>query len=329
MYYPALRLRRLRMKNSLRRLKRETVLSVNDLIYPIFVVEGNNIKEEVPSMPGVFRYSVDRVEEIINEVSENNIPAVILFGVPNFKDEIASQAYDENGIVQRATRKIKSYNKDITVITDVCLCEYTDHGHCGLIKDGVVLNDETLKIISKIAVSQVEAGADVVAPSGMMDGAVAAIRNSLDSIGFSSIPIMAYAAKFYSSFYGPFRDAAESAPKFGDRRSYQMDPANFNEAIMEIETDIEEGADIIMVKPALPYLDVIKAANDLFNYPLAAYQVSGEYSMIKAAGINGWIDEEKVAWESVLSIKRAGADMILTYFALEIAKMIKDGKNEF
>ncbi len=328
MYFPILRLRRLRMKNNLRRMKRETKLSVSDLIYPIFVQDGNNIRQEIPSMPGIYRFSIDRVEEEIQKVVEAEIPAIILFGIPDEKDSTATQAWVEDGIIQRAVRFIKGKYPDLIVITDVCLCEYTDHGHCGIIRDGKIINDETLDIIKKIAFSHAEAGADVVAPSGMMDGAVGAIREILDEYDYGDIPIMAYAAKYASSFYGPFRDAAESAPAFGDRRSYQMDPANIREAMMEIELDIQEGADIVMVKPAMPYLDVIREARSRFDYPIAAYQVSGEYSMIKAAGKLGWLDEKKAMWESTVAIKRAGADLILTYFALDLAKMIKEGWNE-
>ena len=328
MYFPVLRLRRLRMTGNLRRMKRETRLSVSDLIYPIFVQDGRNIKQEIPSMPGIYRFSIDRVAEEVEKVVEAEIPAIILFGIPAEKDSMATQAWVEDGIIQRAVRFIKEKFPELVVITDVCLCEYTDHGHCGIVKDGKILNDETLDIIKKIALSQVEAGADMVAPSGMMDGAVGAIREVLDEYGYGEIPIMAYAAKYASSFYGPFRDAAESAPAFGDRRSYQMDPANIREAMMEIELDIQEGADIVMVKPALPYLDVIREARNRFDYPLAAYQVSGEYSMIKAAGKLGWLDEKRAMWEATIAIKRAGADLILSYFALDLARMIKEGWNE-
>ena len=328
MYFPILRLRRLRMTQNLRRMKRETKLSVSDFIYPVFVQDGRGVKEEVPSMPGIFRFSPDTVLEEVEKVVEREIPSIILFGIPDEKDSMATQAWVEDGIIQRTTRIIKEKFPDLVIITDVCLCEYTDHGHCGIVKDGVILNDETLEIIKKIALSQVEAGADVVAPSGMMDGAVGAIREALDENGYGIIPIMGYSAKYASSFYGPFRDAAESAPAFGDRRSYQMDPANVREAMLEIELDIQEGADIIMVKPAMPYLDVIREAKNRFEHPLAAYQVSGEYSMIKAAAKLGWLDEKKAMWEATLAIKRAGADLILTYFALDLADMIKEGWNE-
>ncbi len=328
MYFPILRMRRLRMKDNFRRMRRETRLSISDLIYPIFIQDGKKIKLEVPSMPGIYRFSTDTVLEEVERVAEMGIPAIILFGIPAEKDSMATQAWVEDGIIQRGVRVIKEKFPELIVITDVCLCEYTDHGHCGIVKDGKILNDETLEIIKKIALSQVEAGADMVAPSGMMDGAVAAIREILDEYGYGEIPIMGYSAKFASSFYGPFRDAAESAPAFGDRRTYQMDPANRLEALQEIELDIQEGADIVMVKPALPYLDIIREAKERINVPLAAYQVSGEYSMIRAAAKLGWLDEKKAIWEATLSIKRAGADLILTYFAPELAEMIKEGWNE-
>ena len=328
MYFPVLRLRRLRMKDNLRKLKRETTLSVSDLIYPIFIQDGKDKKIEISSMPGIYRYTVDKVDEEIERVREAGVPAVILFGIPDEKDSHATQAWADDGIIQKGVKYIKERYPELIVITDLCLCEYTDHGHCGIVKDGKILNDETLDVIKKIALSQVSSGADMVAPSGMMDGAVGAIREVLDEYNYEDVPIMAYSAKYASSFYGPFRDAAESAPAFGDRRSYQMDPANIREAMMEIELDIEEGADIVMVKPAMPYLDVIREARNRFDYPLAAYQVSGEYSMIKAAAKLGWLDEKRAIWESTLAIKRAGADLILTYFALELSKMIKEGWNE-
>ncbi len=328
MYFPILRLRRLRMKDNFRKMRRETRLSSSNLIYPVFIQDGRGKKVEVSSMPGIYRYTVDKVEEEIEKAMEAGIPAIILFGIPDEKDSQATQAWVEDGIIQRGVRYIKDRYPDLIIITDVCLCEYTNHGHCGIVKDGKILNDETLEIIKKIALSQVEAGADMVAPSGMMDGAVGAIREVLDEYNYEDIPIMAYAAKYASSFYGPFRDAAESAPAFGDRRSYQMDPANIREAMMEIELDIQEGADIVMVKPAMPYLDVIREVRNRFDYPLAAYQVSGEYSMIKAAAKLGWLDEKRAMWEATLAIKRAGADLILTYFAIELSKMIKEGWNE-
>ena len=301
---------------------RETVLSKNDLIYPLFVVPGEKIKNPVKSMPGVFQLSIDTLVDECKEVRDLGIPAIILFGIPEHKDEQGSEAYDPNGIVQKAIRAIKKEVNDLVIITDVCMCEYTSHGHCGLLDGEEILNDETLTLLAKEAVSHVEAGADMVAPSDMMDGRVFAIRRALDYKGFTKIPIMSYAAKYSSGYYGPFRDAAESTPAFGDRRSHQMDIGNISEALREVEADIEEGADIVMVKPAGPYLDVIRKVKEKFGMPTAAYQVSGEYSMIKAAGGNDWIDEERVMIESLTSIKRAGADMILTYFAKDAAMWI-------
>jgi porphobilinogen synthase len=300
----------------------ETVLSKNDLIYPLFVVPGEKVKNPVKSMPGVFQHSVDTLVDECKEVRDIGIPAIIIFGIPEHKDEQGSEAYDPNGIVQKAIRAIKKEVNDLVIITDVCLCEYTSHGHCGLLDGEEILNDETLTLLAKEAVSHAEAGADMVAPSDMMDGRVLAIRKALDYKGFTKIPIMSYAAKYSSGYYGPFRDAAESTPAFGDRRSHQMDIGNISEALREVEADIEEGADIVMVKPAGPYLDVIRKVKEKFGMPTAAYQVSGEYSMIKAAGQNDWIDEERVMIESLTSIKRAGADMILTYFAKDAAKWI-------
>lgn len=321
-----MRMRRLRENALTRNLIRETHLSKDDLIYPIFAVEGTNIKREIPSMFDCYHYSIDRINEEIEELMSLGINYVLLFGVPDFKDELGSSAYDENGIVQKAIREIKRINPNMYVITDVCMCQYTSHGHCGILdENGHVLNDETLKYLSKIALSHVVAGADMVAPSDMMDFRIAHMRQTLDDNGFSNIPIMAYSAKYASSFYGPFRSAAGSAPQFGDRKSYQMDIANTDEAMREIELDIEEGADIIMVKPALTYLDVIRRARDNFNMPLAAYNVSGEYSMIKSAIINGLL-EEKAIYEAVLAIKRAGADIIITYFAKDIAKILNNGR---
>ncbi|AEH45541.1 Porphobilinogen synthase [Thermodesulfatator indicus DSM 15286] len=322
MFFPEYRPRRLRRNETLRSLVRETELSLNHLIYPLFVVEGHGIKEEVPSMPGVFRFSVDLLKEEIKEIIDLGLPAVILFGIPAQKDEIGSEAYAKKGVVQRAISAIKKIAPELLVITDVCLCEYTSHGHCGIIKGSEVDNDLTLEQLARVAVSHAKAGADMVAPSDMMDGRVARIREALDEAGFSHIPIMSYAVKYCSSFYGPFRDAAESAPQFGDRRSYQMDPANVREALREATLDVEEGADILMVKPAMPYLDVITRLREEFNHPIAAYQVSGEYAMIKAAGKLGWLDEERAMMESLISIRRAGADIILTYFAKEIAKKL-------
>ncbi len=320
--YPTIRHRRLRYNPLVRDMVRETVLAKNDLIYPLFVVPGKKIKNPVKSMPGVFQLSVDELVKECKEVRDLGIPAVILFGIPDHKDEVGSGAYDANGIIQQAIRAIKAEVKDLLIITDVCMCEYTSHGHCGVLNGEEILNDETVSLLAKEAVSHAEAGADMIAPSDMMDGRVAAIRKALDYKGFTKIPIMSYAAKYSSGFYGPFRDAAESTPAFGDRRSHQMDIGNVNEALREVAEDIEEGADIVMVKPAGPYLDVIRKVKDTFGMPTAAYQVSGEYAMIKAAGANGWIDEERVMVEAAFAIKRAGADMFLTYFAKDLAKWI-------
>ena len=316
------RFRRLRYNPIVRDMVRETVLSKNDLIYPLFVVPGEMIKNPVKFMPGIFQHSIDTLVDECKEVRDLGIPAIIIFGIPEHKDEQGSGAYDPNGIVQKAIRAIKKEVNDLVIITDVCMCEYTSHGHCGLLEGEEILNDETIALLAKEAVSHVEAGADMVAPSDMMDGRVFAIRKALDYNGFIKIPIMSYAAKYSSVYYGPFRDAAESTPSFGDRKSHQMDIGNINEALREVEADIEEGADIVMVKPAGPYLDVIRKVKEKFGMPTAAYQVSGEYSMIKAAGQNEWIDEERVMIESLISIKRAGADMILTYFAKDAAKWI-------
>ena len=302
---------------------RETRLNLDDLIYPLFSYPGENIKNEIKSMPGVYQFSIDKLVEECSEVVDLGIPAVILFGIPEDKDTKASGAFAEDGIVQRAIRAIKKKHPKLLVVADVCLCEYTSHGHCGMIRDGEILNDESLVVLSKTAVSLAKAGADLIAPSDMMDGRVAAMRAALDNNKLKNVPIMSYAAKYASGYYGPFRDAAESAPSFGDRRSHQMDIANTDEAVREVEEDIYEGADIVMVKPAGPYLDVIHRVKNEFNMPTAAYQVSGEYSMIRAAGLNGWIDEERVIEESLVSIKRAGADIILTYFAKEIAKKLR------
>ncbi len=320
--YPTIRHRRLRYNPLVRDMVRETVLTKNDLIYPLFVVPGNKIKNPVKSMPGVFQLSIDMLVEECKEVRDLGIPAIILFGIPEHKDEKGSEAYDPNGIIQKAVRAVKGNVENLLVITDVCMCEYTSHGHCGLLNGEEILNDETVSLLAKEALSHAEAGADIIAPSDMMDGRVAAIRKSLDYKGFTKIPIMSYAAKYASGFYGPFRDAAESTPTFGDRRSHQMDIGNINEALREVAEDIEEGADIVMVKPAGPYLDVIRKVKDTFGMPTAAYQVSGEYSMIKGAGANGWIDEERVMVEAAFAIKRAGADMFLTYFAKDLAKWI-------
>lgn len=324
--FPSIRLRRLRQNPVLRAMVRETELQVNDLIYPLFVIAGEGIKNPVPSMPGVYQLSVDNLLREAEEVVSLNIPAVLLFGIPEpgEKDEVGSAAYAPDGVVQRAVRKLKKEFPELLVITDVCLCEYTSHGHCGIVDDGRVLNDPTLELLARTALSHVEAGADMVAPSDMMDGRVAAIREKLDAHGFTETPILAYAAKYASAFYGPFREAAGSAPQFGDRRSYQMDPANSNEALREIARDLEEGADIVMVKPALSYLDIIRRVKDNFNCPLAAYNVSGEYAMIKAAALNGWLSEKQIVLEVLTSIKRAGADMIITYFAKDVARWFKE-----
>ncbi len=324
--FPNLRARRLRRNENIRRLVRENKITLDDLIYPIFIRWGESIVEEVPSMPGVYRYSVDRVADVVKEVRDLGIPAVILFGIPEHKDEVGSDTWSDEGIIQRTLRILKKEVPDMYLITDVCFCEYTSHGHCGVLKDHEVDNDATLENLKKQVVSHAESGADMVAPSGMMDGMVSAIREALDSAGFKHIPIMAYSAKFASAFYGPFRDAAESAPSFGDRRSYQMDPANGREALKEVLLDVQEGADIVMVKPALAYLDIISRVKETVLLPVCAYNVSGEYSMIKAAGKLGWIDEKKVMVETLLSMKRAGADMIITYFAKEIAQMINRGE---
>jgi porphobilinogen synthase len=328
--FPMTRMRRLRRNETMRRMVRETTLSVNDLILPLFVRPGSGVRNPIVSMPGQFQLSVDTLVEEAKEIQDLGIPAIILFGIPKVKDALGSQAYANDAIVCRAVEAVKKACPDLCVITDVCMCEYTDHGHCGAIqpnRDGNpdVENDLTLDLLVKEALAHARAGADIVAPSDMMDGRVGEIRLALDDEDFMDVPVMAYSAKFASAFYGPFRDAAESPPSFGDRRSYQMDPANLSEAMREIELDIEEGADIIMVKPALPYLDVIRWAADNFDLPLAAYNVSGEYAMIKAAGANGWIDERKAAMESLLSIKRAGAKMILTYWAKDAAKWIAEG----
>jgi porphobilinogen synthase len=322
MHFPAYRPRRLRKNEKLRQLIRETTLTPGNLIYPLFVGPGKNVVRPVSSMPGVAQLSVDRAIVECGEAADLGIPAVILFGIPETKDALGSEASMSNGVVQQAVRAIKNNVPDLLVVTDVCLCEYTDHGHCGFIKNGAVENDSTLELLAQEALSHAQAGADIVAPSDMMDGRVGAIRRVLDSNGFDQIAIMAYAAKYASGFYGPFREAAESTPQFGDRRSYQMDPANSDEALREVELDIQEGADIVMVKPALAYLDVIYRVKEQFGYPVAAYNVSGEYSMIKAAGINGWIDEERIILEVLLSIRRAGADMILTYFAKQLARAL-------
>ena len=323
MYFPDYRPRRLRKNENFRRMLSETALSVSDLIYPLFVVEGKDIKKPINSMPGNFQMSIDYLVKEAEKTRKLGIPAVLLFGIPDKKDEAASGAFARDGIVQRAVRKIKDKVPDILVITDVCLCEYTSHGHCGMIEKGDVDNDTTLEVLAETALSHARAGADMVAPSAMMDGQIGAIRETLDEAGYEALPIMAYAAKYASCFYGPFREAAESTPQYGDRRSYQMDPANSDEAIREMNLDVEEGADILMVKPALPYLDIIRRAKEEFDLPVAAYNVSGEFSMIKAAASLGWLDGEKAMLESLLSIKRAGADIIITYFAQEAAQVLQ------
>jgi len=315
-------MRRLRTNDTLRRMVRETKLSVDDFIYPVFVQPGEGKKDEILSMPGNYRYSIDELIKEMDHVHSLGIPAVMLFGIPEKKDEKGSEGIAKDGIIQQAVRAVKKAVPDLMLITDVCFCEYTSHGHCGCIIDQDVDNDTTLEWLQKMAVSHAQAGADVIAPSDMMDGRVAAIRKGLDENGYKNIPILSYAAKFASAFYGPFRDAADSAPQFGDRRSYQMDPANGDEALREVELDVGEGADIVMVKPALPYLDIIRRVKDTFQMPTAAYNVSGEFAMVKAAEKNGWIDGERVMMESLLSIKRAGADLILTYFAKDAAQLL-------
>ncbi len=322
--FPKLRLRRLRRTEALRALVRENRVEISDLIYPMFIVEGKEIKKEISSMPGIFHYSPDQLPPEIEEIARLKIPAVLLFGLPENKDETGSSAYHPEGVIQQAIRAIKSAVPELLVVTDICLCEYTSHGHCGIISDGQVDNDQTLPLLAEMAVSHVEAGAEIVAPSDMMDGRVKIIRETLDGKGFQHIPILSYAAKYASAFYGPFREAAESAPQFGDRRGYQMDTPNVREALREVEQDIAEGADIIMVKPALAYLDVIRRGRDTFNYPLAAYNLSGVYAMVKAAAQRGWIDERRVVLEILTAIKRAGADIILTYYAKELAQWLQD-----
>jgi porphobilinogen synthase len=320
--FPQVRMRRLRKNEPMRRLFRESSLGVDDLIYPLFVIHGRGIRREVESMPGVFQYSVDKLTREAKEIAALGINAVLLFGIPQEKDEVGSSAYQPDGVIQQAIRAIKKAVPGLLVITDVCLCEYTSHGHCGIVVDGDVENDKTLDLLARMALSHAEAGADIIAPSDMMDGRVKVIRETLDESGFVNLPIMSYAVKYASAFYGPFRDAAQSAPRFGDRRSYQMDSANVREALREVEQDVAEGADIIMVKPALAYLDVIRKVRDTFNNPIAAYNVSGEYSMVKAAASRGWIDERRTVMEILTSIKRAGADVIITYHAKDAARWL-------
>ncbi|HTG71549.1 MAG TPA: porphobilinogen synthase [Candidatus Udaeobacter sp.] len=329
MGFPTVRNRRLRKTSALRSLVRETVLSANDFIYPIFVTYGQNIKDEIPSMPGVYHFSMDRLEEEIRDVVAAGIQSVLLFGIPEHKDAIGTSAYDANGIVQQAIRAVKEWAPELVVIADTCLCQFTDHGHCGIVhiheESGIaeVDNDSSLDLLVQTAVSQAEAGADIIAPSNMMDGFVLAIREGLDEAGYSDIPILSYSVKFASAYYGPFRDAAHSAPQFGDRKTYQMDPANVREALREAESDIAEGADMIMVKPALAYLDILRLLKDKYNLPVATYNVSAEYSMVKAAAANGWIDERAVVLETLTGMKRAGADLIITYHAKDAARWLR------
>ena len=324
--FPITRLRRLRRSATLRDMLRETTLSTNDFIYPLFVVEGEGVKNPISSMPGQYQMSVENIVDECDELSKLGIKAILLFGIPAEKDEVGSGAYDDNGIIQKAVRAIKAAHPDLLIVTDVCLCEYTSHGHCGVIENEYVNNDKTLELLVKEAVSHAKSGADIIAPSDMMDGRIGAIRSGLDQNGFSDIPIMSYAAKYSSAFYGPFREAAESAPQFGDRKTYQMDFGNSDEAMREIALDVKEGADIIMVKPALSYLDIIRRARDEFAMPLAAYNVSGEFSMVKAAAERGWIEGEKIMMETLTAIKRAGADLIITYFAKEAAELLNKNR---
>jgi porphobilinogen synthase len=329
MSFPIVRNRRLRGTQALRNLVRETQLTVNDLIYPIFVTVGTNIKSELASMPGVFHFSLDRLEEEIEEISALGIQAILLFGVPEHKDAVGTSAYAEAGIVQQATRMIKKQKPDLLIVADTCLCQFTDHGHCGVIEHNSltnrsdVKNDLSLELLVQTAVSQAQAGADIIAPSNMMDGFVHAIRNGLDDAGFEDVPIMSYSVKYASAFYGPFREAAHSAPQFGDRKTYQMDPANAREALREAEADVIEGADMLMVKPALAYMDIIRTLKDHFDLPIVAYNVSAEYSMVKAAAQNGWIDEKAIVLEMLLGFKRAGADIIITYFSKDVARWLQ------
>lgn len=323
MFFPQFRSRRIRGREVFRRMTRETSLSADNLIYPMFSAFGSGIKKEISSMPGIFQQSIEHIVEEAREVYQLGIPAVILFGIPETKDAVGSDAYSDSGIIQNTIRAIKSAVPELAVITDVCLCEYTDHGHCGIIKDSDVDNDATVQLLAQEALSHARAGADMVAPSDMMDGRVGAIRTILDENGFTHLPVMSYAVKYASGYYGPFREAAESTPQFGDRRSYQMDPANRREALREARQDIEEGADIIMVKPGLPYLDIVRDLRNEFDMPLAVYNVSGEYSMIKAAARNNWIDEQRVVMETMLGFRRAGADLIITYHAKDVARWLQ------
>jgi len=318
--------RRLRQNPAIRNLVRENYIHVNDLIYPLFIMEGKGIRKEVSSMPGVYQLSIDQLQQEVEEITALGIQAIVLFGIPNEKDAEGTQAYADNGIVQLAIKEIKKLAPELLVIADTCLCEFTNHGHCGIIHEGKVLNDPSLDVLARTAISQARAGADIIAPSNMMDGFVAAIRKGLDSAGFSHIPIMSYAVKYASAFYGPFREAAHSAPQFGDRKTYQMDPANSREALREAASDVAEGADMIMVKPALSYMDIITRVRESFDVPVVAYNVSGEYAMIKAAAQNGWIDEKRIVMEMLTSMKRAGADMIITYFAKDVAGWLKNNE---
>ena len=320
--FPIVRPRRIRSNNVIRRMVRETTLSPDDLVYPMFIVEGKGVRKEISSMPTCFQESIDKAVANAKDIHSLGIPAVILFGIPDHKDAEGTGAYDDNGIIQRAIRAIKDAVPELYVITDVCLCEYTDHGHCGIVSEGEILNDPTIQLLAREAVSHAKAGADMVAPSDMMDGRVTAIREELDDEGYPDMPIMSYAAKYASAFYGPFREAADCTPQFGDRRAYQMDPANRREAMKEVALDIEEGADIVMVKPALSYLDIISDVREQFDVPVAAYNVSGEFSLVKAAASMGWVDEDRIVMEILTSIKRAGADIILTYHAKDAARLL-------
>ncbi len=324
MTFPTVRLRRLRTTPTLRAMVRETTLAPSQFIYPLFVVHGSGVFDEISAMPGVYNQSIDQLAREAESLAELGIPAVMLFGVPDHKDPTGTENFADDGIVQQAVRALKAANPDLLVMTDVCMCEYTDHGHCGLIRDGEILNDETLDVLGTVALSHAQAGADMVAPSGMMDGMVGGIRAALDRGGYQNVSILSYAVKYASGFYGPFREAAHSAPAFGDRRTHQMDPANVREALREAQLDMDEGADMLMVKPALPYLDVIRRVKDRFDLPLAAYNVSGEYAMIKAAARNGWLDEPRVVLETLTGIRRAGADLILTYHAKDAARWLKE-----
>jgi len=316
--------RRLRQTANMRALVRETYVHIEDLIYPLFIVEGENVKKEISSMPGIYNLSIDQLKEEMDEVQALGIKSVLLFGIPNEKDECGTQAFHDHGIVQEGIRYIKKNYPEMVIIADTCLCEYTDHGHCGVIEEGKVLNDESLSYLVKTAVSQAEAGADIIAPSNMMDGFVQAIRKGLDEAGFLDVPIMSYGVKYASAFYGPFREAADSTPQFGDRKAYQMDPANRIEAFREAESDVQEGADFLIVKPGLPYLDIVRDMKNELNLPIVTYNVSGEYSMVKAAAQNGWIDEKRIVMETMVSMKRAGADLIITYFAKDVARWLKE-----